>query len=449
MNESIIESFAADLAKIKGYKYYRTNYEELISYMQESEKARYIHCNLDIKFKYWDIDRQRHIKILHILILLAPQCSYPYKKMGELMHSLGIKTKPARCYALFHIYNNSYRVHTFKNISSDILLKESNLIHIDEISELLCNLDSKYDFIPSYQSMGANKFSHLMHVHIPKTGGTTLGNSLYELINSMNNNMSVKDYLSRNSDSYCFLYDEFWVNEAHSHGLEEYIKTLKCKKPPLFSFLRPHSAMYENIAITIKKVFNIDPVKVAVYRDPIERLISYINHYYSRGANYEDLRQELINKGKGVDNNIFRHVYDDFLFDQVNERSGSQKVDILINIKNAHLLNHIRTLFLSSSQLPNLICLKRLNEGSKDRFIDKTQKEELLNIAKEKKLLQMDSNLNYFRFTEKQQDIDKFYDVEDTKKLLHPLTYICSPTGHGMGSFIETKTLVQNLMNNG
>ena len=106
-------------------------------------------------------------------------------------------------------------------------------------------------------------------------------------------------------------------------------------------------------------------------------------------------------------------------------------------------------MFLSSSQLPNLICLKRLNEGSKDRFIDKTQKEELLNIAKEKKLLQMDSNLNYFRFTEKQQDIDKFYDVEDTKKLLHPLTYICSPTGHGMGSFIETKTLVQNLMNNG
>ena len=40
MNESIIESFAADLAKDKGYKYYKTNYEDLISYMQESETFR-------------------------------------------------------------------------------------------------------------------------------------------------------------------------------------------------------------------------------------------------------------------------------------------------------------------------------------------------------------------------------------------------------------------------
>jgi len=253
----------------------------------------------------------------------------------------------------------------------------------------------EYDFIPSYEGM--NDTFHLMHVHIPKCGGTTFEQPLDIL----------KHHLMKEGGKEKSIVTGKLSNK-HVTKLVEDLEETKT------SFYCIHNTEWESLYKN-QLVFSI-------IRNPKDRLLSHIKHK-ARRCNLEEIHQRIDEKNSDFDNLMHRHLFDFGQRDKIH----------CIDIDDRNSLINLKSTYLSAAKLPNILQSSRFNDGN-DRPDVKISESDVLHAYKkcvDKGYLEKDENIDF--------NCEKF--MSEGNKV-HPLTFVVSKDERY--GIIPTKVLFQN-----
>ena len=306
------------------------------------------------------------------------------------------------------------------------------------------------EFIPSYVSNIDFLGMHMMHLHIPKAGGTRFGLPIMECIkswyidNGLNNHKELAQHLYR-YDDLGFL---FWDGDNVAINSNQIIGSLKSKAARRidFTFLQPHMVSHKEIHTFLKKKYEISPIRLAIYREPQQRLKSALNHLWRTSAGNIEMVKAKINQRDGfLDNPIYRACYSDFnkvIDDQSNLKP---EVDSLLQISDFSKLSEIQSLFLSANILPNIITDKYIHTSNKKDALSSKSMATLVRQCVESGFIEHDTSENVTKLIT-ENIANKYYPkCYETQKQVHPLTYILKThTGDNFnraGCIVETRFL--------
>ena len=235
----------------------------------------------------------------------------------------------------------------------------------------------KYNFVPSFEGM-EDPF-HLLFVHIAKCGGTTFEQPLdimkHHLMKEGGDQKSIISGKLANQEVVDLVKD---IEDTHS------------------SFYCIHNTEWESIYK--------NQVVFSIIRNPKDRLLSHIKHK-ARKKEYDRLINEIDSDNSDFDNLIHKHLFDFGSRDKIN----------CIDINDTQSLIGLKSTYLSSAKLPNILQSTRFNEGNVREPIKITEKqlEEALYRCIAKGYLKKDENIdfNFKKFISKGQRV-------------HPLTFV-------------------------
>ena len=235
----------------------------------------------------------------------------------------------------------------------------------------------EYDFVPSYEGM-KDPF-HLLFVHIAKCGGTTFEQPLdimkHHLIKEGGDQKSIITGKLANQEVVDLVKD---IEDTHS--------SLYCI----------HNTEWESIYK--------NQVVFSIIRNPKDRLLSHIKHKARKWDN-EELIKNIDAKNSIFDNLMYKHLFEYGSRDKIN----------CIDINDTQSLIGLKSTYLSSAKLPNILQSSRFNEGSDREPIKITEKqlEEALYRCIAKGYLKKDENIDF-----------KFKKFISEGQRLHPLTFV-------------------------
>tara|TARA_Y100000748_G_scaffold302230_1_gene304019 strand:- start:284 stop:1222 length:939 start_codon:yes stop_codon:yes gene_type:complete len=235
----------------------------------------------------------------------------------------------------------------------------------------------EYDFVPSYEGM-KDPF-HLLFVHIAKCGGTTFEQPLdimkHHLIKEGGDQKSIITGKLANQEVVDLVKD---IEDTHS------------------SFYCIHNTEWESIYK--------NQVVFSIIRNPKDRLLSHIKHKARKWDN-----EELI-KNIDANNSIFDNLMHKHLFD-----FGSRDKINCIDINDTQSLINLKSTYLSSAKLPNILQSSRFNDGNDRDKMKISESDVLLAYKKciDKGYLEKDKSIDF--------DYKKF--ISEGEKV-HPLTFV-------------------------
>lgn len=235
----------------------------------------------------------------------------------------------------------------------------------------------EYDFVPSFEGM-KDPF-HLLFVHIAKCGGTTFEQPLdimkHHLIKEGGDQKSIITGKLANQEVVDLVKD---IEDTHS------------------SFYCIHNTEWDSIYK--------NQVVFSIIRNPKDRLLSHIKHKARKWDN-EELIKNIDAKNSIFDNLMYKHLFD----------FGSRDKISCIDINDTQSLIGLKSTYLSSAKLPNILQSSRFNEGSDREPIKITEKqlEEALYRCIAKGYLKKDENIDF--------EFKKF--ISEGQRL-HPLTFV-------------------------
>ena len=272
-------------------------------------------------------------------------------------------------YKLAKMYNKLY------------MQSQSPLFHYDFAKEEYIDYQDvnipDFDFVPSYEGM-KDPF-HLLFVHIAKCGGTTFEQPLdimkHHLIKEGGDQKSIITGKLANQEVVDLVKD---IEDTHS--------SLYCI----------HNTEWESIYK--------NQVVFSIIRNPKDRLLSHIKHKARKWDN-EELIKNIDAKNSIFDNLMYKHLFEYGPRDKIN----------CIDINDTQSLHSLKSTYLSSAKLPNILQSSRFNEGSDRKPIKITEKqlEEALYRCIAKGYLKKDENIDF-----------KFKKFISEGQRLHPLTFI-------------------------
>jgi len=258
---------------------------------------------------------------------------------------------------------------------------QSPLFHYDFAKEEYIDYQDvnipDFDFVPSYEGM-EDPF-HLLFVHIAKCGGTTFEQPLdimkHHLIKEGGDQKSIITGKLANQEVVDLVKD---IEDTHS--------SLYCI----------HNTEWESIYK--------NQVVFSIIRNPKDRLLSHIKHKARKWDN-EELIKNIDAKNSIFDNLMYKHLFEYGPRDKIN----------CIDINDTQSLHSLKSTYLSSAKLPNILQSSRFNEGSDRKPIKITEKqlEEAFDRCIAKGYLKKDENIDF-----------KFKKFISEGQRLHPLTFI-------------------------
>ena len=234
-----------------------------------------------------------------------------------------------------------------------------------------------FDFVPSYEGM-KDPF-HLLFVHIPKSAGTTFEQPLDIM----------KHYLKKEGGDQKTLITGSLANR-------EAVNLMRNAENTHSSFYCIHNTWWD----TLYK----NQVVFSIIRNPRDRLLSHLKHK-ARGWDFSQLMKKIDENGSMFDNNIHRHLFIYGERDKIN----------CIDIKDTKSIIGLKSTYLSSAKLPNILQARRFNDGDDRKPINITEKqlEEALSRCIAKGYLEKDENIDF--------NFKKF--ISEGQRV-HPLTFV-------------------------
>ena len=296
------------------------------------------------------------------------------------------------------------------------------------------------------------KWSKLFYLHIPKCGGISFIQPVVDLQENIkhlcrqNNSIQLgKNYKlwpsrSVTTETECSMINHIIKSKFRSLNLDGYL-------------ISTHgaSASWRTIYQTIRQAVNDNIYAVVLTRDPEERLKSSLKWELHKQGHLRKIL-DMIEKTNYFDNVIYKFLMgtsDIYMSKKkLNEPiAGKPSVEqkqtptiLCVDMRDNETLGLIKSAYLSSNQLPNIIQNKYLNESKTKIEQEEHDISTLYERCLEKKYLSKDKRIDYKSFQEwSKSKIDRQLRQTDASQALylHPITY-----DHSQKEFVLTTDIL-------
>ena len=287
------------------------------------------------------------------------------------------------------------------------------------------------EFIPSYVSDAIPFGMHLMYVHIPKAGGIRFSNPIFGCIQEM---------LLKGG------WDEYRDIAASAFGRQEFamMASYRIDSAPMrdgiiaafssydlpsldFSFLTLHGVSSRELSLAMRGQFDVQPIRLATWRDPGKRLKSALDYLYRTSEGDLDLvREKIDQKDPFLDNAIYRGCFSDFSSRVSPDERNDAQVDYLIDIGDFSVMNQIMSSFQSRCRLPNIVVNKNVNVTSADKRMDADIADSLVDKCLDRGFISLDCVSEIEQMVSKELPAEFDLQVNPSSASLNPLTFVVS-----------------------
>ena len=319
------------------------------------------------------------------------------------------------------------------------------------IEHITNHFDEKgYEFVPSRRTeRNEENINSLFHLHIPKCGGTSIRNPITHLLTFMHRITRENNF---NSNISHILHPIMPRNNYEQEALKKYIDDWPYKIDG--AFLSAHGTPWKKLSEMIKSRYNLKSIVLTTLREPRERLLSTIRHEGHDAKSAQDVYKKIKKYPSSFDNTIYRYLNDyELMTDEqycANEKyEVGDSIDsiIALDTNSRSQVNQIKSKFLSSNRLPNIIQAKRFKD-SKDRSKETKARlgdkeiNEIYEVCLGKDFLTEDEKIDIIGLSEKSKaKVSNM--VKNKLDELHPLTFIISQ--RNSYTLVDTRDLLSKI----
>ncbi|WP_186470016.1 tetratricopeptide repeat protein [Synechococcus sp. A18-25c] len=285
------------------------------------------------------------------------------------------------------------------------------------------------EFIPSCISDAIPFGNHLMYVHIPKAGGVRFSNPIFECIKEMFFRGGWEKYQDLTVSA--FGRHEFAAMASHridSAPMRDGIIAAfsSYDLPSLdFSFLTSHGVSSRELSLAMRDQFDVQPIRLATWRDPWERLKSALHYWYrTSGGDLDVVKAKIDQKDPFLDNAICRGCFSNFSSQLSPDELHDAQIDYLIDIGDFSVMNQVMSSFLSRCRLPNIVVNKKVNVTSDDKRMDADVADSLADQCVEAGFISLDCAPEIEQMVSRGLPAELDLKIDASSTSLHPLTFV-------------------------
>ena len=287
------------------------------------------------------------------------------------------------------------------------------------------------EFIPSYVSDAIPFGMHLMYVHIPKAGGIRFSNPIFECIQGMllKGGWEKRPELASSAfgrERVLLMASPRIDSAPMRDGIMAAFSSYDL--PSLdFSFLTPHGVSSRELSLAMRDQFDVQPIRLATWRDPWKRLKSVLDYVYrTSDGDLGLVREKIDQKDHFLDNAIYRGCFSDFTSQMLPDDRHDAQVDYLIDIGDFSVMNQIMSSFQSSCRLPNIVINKKVNVTSAHKKMDADIADSLMEQCVEAGFISLDGAPVIEQMVSRVLPAEFDLQVDPSSASLHPLTFVVS-----------------------
>ncbi|WP_186470019.1 lipopolysaccharide assembly protein LapB [Synechococcus sp. A18-25c] len=300
------------------------------------------------------------------------------------------------------------------------------------------------EFIPSYVSDAVPFGMHLMYVHIPKAGGVRFSSPIFGCIQAMLLKGGLEKFRDLFASAFgCQGFAALASDRIDSAPMRDGIVAAFSSYdfPTLdFSFLTPHRVSSRELSLAMRDQFDVQPIRLATWRDPRKRLKSALDYLYRTSEGDLDLvREKIDQKDPFLDNAIYRGCFSDFSPQVSPDEQRDAQLDYLIDIGDFSVMNQIMSSFLSRCRLPNIVVNKKVNVTSADKRMDAGIAACFMEQCVEAGFISLDCASEIEQFVSKGLPAEFDLEVDPSSTSLHPLSFV-------VNAATEVKTSLNNCL---
>ena len=383
------------------------------------------------------------IAIYRKAIELKPDFADAYLNLANVLKEEGLVEEAADAFAEHYRLKPIAQSFSFASAVASQSLNTESVVKVPEGAE----------FIPSYTSDAIPFGMHLMYVHVPKAGGIRFSNPIFSCIQDM--------FFKGGWEKYRDLVASVFGRESVSVMASHRIDSLPMRDgvtaafssydlPSLdFSFLTPHGVSSRELSLAIRDQFDVQPIRLATWRDPQKRLKSALDYLYRTSEGDLGLvKEKIYQKDPFLDNAIYRGFFSDFSSQVSPDERHNTQVDYLIDIGDFCVMNQIMTSFQSSCRLPNIVVNKKVNSTSADKRMDAELADSLMGQCVDAGFISLDGAPQIEQMVSKELPAVFDLQVDPSSASLHPLTFVINAVTDvktfGSSCLLPTEYLMTN-----
>lgn len=361
------------------------------------------------------------IRLYRKAIELNPDCAVAYLNLGNVLADHGVVEEAADAYTQHYRLKRIVGLISFPSPVFPLLPAA-----LDPLPQVA--VPEGVDFISSLVSDEIPLGMHLMYLHIPKAGGVRFSNPIFECIQLLLNG-GWEEYSHLTAGAFARkLVSVMTSNRIDSaprrDGIAASFSSYDFPVPD-FSFLITHGVSSRELVLAMKEHLDLQPIRVATWREPEKRLRSALDYLYRTSSCDLDLVKARINQRDPLlDNAIYRGCFSDFSSQISSEGQCDAQVDYLIDIGDFSVMNQIIGAFLSKCRLPNIITNKKVNVTSADKKIDVSLADSLTAECLEAGFVSRDCSPGVEQLVSRKLPLEFVLKIDTSSSSLHPLTFV-------------------------
>ena len=296
-------------------------------------------------------------------------------------------------------------------------------------------------------------WSNLMYLHIPKCAGSSFKipfYMLFEELKKQTNMLVAKGNPELHLNTTSLMSDRLMLD-----ALERYTakKDLSFLKSIFFTTASSPPAKWFDSYSSISKYSNSPGRIIAITRNPRKRLYSHIKWEASH-FNLDTMHKRIDSKSCILNNTMYHFIYQcpfgEMSVEDITSSPANQFE--FVDISDKEMLSSFKTAFLSSSCLPNIVQVEKMNDSSKNHSnLSDDEIQRLFNVCVDKGFLDKDESIDLNSLhTSTRERHQSLLTNHGNNTGLHPLTFIATNNSNnhmdkaGGGYLVPTAELIDN-----